>query len=204
MKRVPFTVSLIALAALVLAVAGFANERLLIPEDTAPPLYTSGGAPLFLPDGSVFAIHDGQCAAIPFYRPPECVPPDFNLLEGFDLGALDCPLLVEGFGEFGESFPNPNSTELRGLGAVPVWFVRWDELQDAVDDGELTILELASLESLQIGSASFYQEQNHIFGTHQVSHLALVASGTLQDGSQFDLQVVEVALQLVYVRIAFR
>ncbi len=202
MNRTRLAVSTVVLTGLFLALTASANERLLIPEDTAPPLYTAaGGAPNFLPDGSVFVIHDGQWAAIPFYRPPECVPLDFNLLEGFDLAALDCPLLVEGFAEFRD--PGPILTELNGLGAVPVWFVRWSELQDATADDELTILELASLESLEIGSADFYHEQNHIFGIHPVSHLTVVARGTLEDGRSFALSAVEVALELVKVRIAF-
>jgi hypothetical protein len=182
-----------------------ANERVLIPEDVAPPLYTAaGGAPTFLPDGSVFVIHDDEWAAIPFYRPPECVPLDFNLLEGSDPNALDCPLLVEGFAEFKDaSDPGPILTELNGRGAIPVWFVRYGELTDAMADGELTILELLSLESLQIGSASFYHEQNHIFGLHEVSHLTVAALGMLEDGRLFQLQAVEVDLEIVIVRIAF-
>jgi hypothetical protein len=32
-----------------------------------------------------------EWAAIAFYRPPACVPDDFNLLDFFDPNAMDCP-----------------------------------------------------------------------------------------------------------------
>jgi hypothetical protein len=197
-------ISLGAFAALLAAGAVWADVRLLIPKDIEPPFYTSGAGPNLLPDGSIFAVHDGQWAAIPFIRPPECVPLDFNLLETFDPAALNCPLLVDGFTIWEDlSDPAPKSTQLDGLGEVPVWFVSWSEFQTATADGELTILELASLESLQIGSAEFYREQNHIFGVHPVSHLTIAARGSLEDGRTFQLQAVEVNWDLANVRIAF-
>lgn len=48
---------------------------------------------------------------------------------------------------------------LHGLGAVPVWFVSWPEMQAALADDVLTVL--LSLPSLRIGSASFFKETQH-------------------------------------------
>jgi len=86
---------------------------------------------------------------------------------------------------------------------VPFWFVHLSEFQAAIADGELTISELASFDSLLKGTASFYNEQNHIFGLHPVSHYAMVASGTLDDGRSFNLLFIEVNLKLVQVQIDF-
>jgi hypothetical protein len=206
MKRRRIFVALGVLAALVLAGVVWADVRLSVPEDTEPPLYTSGAGPGLLPDGTIFALHNNEWAAIPFSRPPECVPVDFNLLDILDFSGAPfaCPLLVEGFTVWKDlSDPGPSLEQYQGLGAVPVWFVRWSELEAATADGELTILELASLDSLRIGTASFFQWQNHIYGLHPVSHATLVASGTLADGGSFDLVVIEVGLELVMVRIEF-
>src|SRR5215207_201813 len=84
-------------ALLTLVGSVWADIRLSMPEDIAPSAYTSLAGPSpFLPG----VIQDGEWAAIPFYRPPECVPFDFNLMDWYDgsLAALDCPFLLEGFG----------------------------------------------------------------------------------------------------------
>ena len=39
----------------------------------------------------------GEWAAIPFYRPADCIPADFNLLDFFDPAAFACPSYVSGF-----------------------------------------------------------------------------------------------------------
>jgi hypothetical protein len=181
--------------------AAHADEHLRVPQGIQPPVYTSAGGPLFLPDGAIFAMHDGEWAAIPLWRPAQCIRQDFNLLEYFDLAALACPLLVEGFVRWNNG---PVSWEARGLGSVPIWFVRWPELQQAMVDGRLTIVELGAVDSLVTGVADFYQEQNHSVVNHPMSHLALGASGTLEDGRSFRLHVVEVGLRLVQVQIDFR
>ena len=175
--------------------AVWANQHVRVPQDVAPPFYTS------VP---VDTLHNDDWAAIPFWRPAECVPADFNLLDYFNAAAVECPLLVEGFAEFRSlDDRGPILTEARGLGAVPIWFVRWPELQAATADGALTIGELASQPSLLVGTANIYNEQNHIYRIHQVSHLALVARGTLQDARTFELQIVDVDLELVRVLIEF-
>jgi hypothetical protein len=193
--------SLLGLAAISFPGWSFADLHLRVPQDIQPPVYTSAGGPFTLPDGTVFALHDDEWAAIPFWRPAECIRPDFNLLESFDLAALDCPLLVDGFVRWRNG---PVSWEARGVGTVPIWFVLRTELEQATADDELTIVELAALGSLLVGTADFYHEQNHGFAIHPVSHLALVAWGTLEDGRRFSLRVVEVKLGLVQVHIVFR
>jgi hypothetical protein len=171
-----------------------ADEHLRFPRDIQPDFYHSGG-----PIGS---LSDGEWVAIPFWRAPESIPAEFNLLDTFDPEAVDLPLLVEGFLRWtGEG---PASWEARGRGAVPIWFVRAPDLQAATADGELTIGELASLDSLRVGTADFYQEQNHIYGLHQVSHYTLVSSGELSDGRSFKLLFVEVNLEFVRAKIVVR
>jgi hypothetical protein len=197
---------LAALTLLLAAVPTRADIRLSIPEDLQPPVYTSSAGPFRDAAGSLFVITDGEWAAIPFWRPPACIPADFNLFHWVDLDAVECPLLVEGFAiwEGTEPVGAPAITETWGLGAVPVWFVRLEELEDASADGELTIDELAAMDSLIVGTASFYHEQNHTVTIHQVSHLTVVASGTLEDGRTFEVRAVEVAYELVYAEILFR
>src|SRR5262245_22442881 len=193
MSRHRFALGLGAFALLTLVGSVWADIRLNIPEDIAPSAYTSGNGPgPFLPG----VVQDGEWAAIPFYRPPECAPPDFNLMDWFDasLQALDTPFLLEGFGIWPgkEASGFPQSTQLRGLGAVPVWFVRWSELQAAMSGGELTILELASLPSLRVGTATIVEEQLHYQPPHHVSHSTMVAHGTLEGGGSFSVHAVEI------------
>ncbi|MCI0746525.1 MAG: hypothetical protein L0Y58_14080 [Verrucomicrobia subdivision 3 bacterium] len=185
-----------------LASVSWANERLVVPGDIQPDFYTASGGPFLLPDGTTVALNDGEWAAIPFWRPIQCVPLDFNLLETFDPRALSCPLFIAGFLEFKDGVPI--SWELQGVAPLPIWFVKWSELQAATADGELTIVELASLDSLQTGTATYYQDQNHLFGLHPVSHLTLVARGKLKDGRSFDLRVIEVNLKFTQAQIVFK
>jgi hypothetical protein len=198
--------SVLLLAALTLLLAAVpirADIRLSIPQDIEPLVYTSPNGPSpFLPG----VINDGEWAAIPFYRPPEFVPPNFNLMDWFDPALEDCPILVEGFVVFPGTEPTgfPRSSQLRGTGAVPVWFVKWDELQAAMSDGELTILELASLDSLIVGTASKFEEELHYQPPHQVGHSTFTARGMLADGRTFEVLAVEVDLEYELVRIEFK
>ncbi|HZN03054.1 MAG TPA: hypothetical protein VFD06_05655 [Candidatus Polarisedimenticolia bacterium] len=193
MTRIHRFVATLALAAgLAVPVVARANDHVRVPEDIDPNFYTS--APLE-------SLTDGEWTAIPFFRPPECIRADFNILRYFDAAALLCPLLVEGFAEFNDVGPILSS--LHGRGAVPIWFVRAAELAAATADRVVTIGELGALPSLQKGVAGFYNEQNHIFGVHQVSHFTLVARGALDDGRAFEVGVIEVDLELVRAIIEF-
>ena len=71
-------------------------------------------------------IHtDGEWAAIAFYRPPECVGPDFNLLNLFDGSAFGCRPAdgpyMEGFGIYkGNPMNGPIQSRLQNVpGRVP-------------------------------------------------------------------------------------
>ena len=162
-----------------------------VPEDVEPPFYARIG------QDEIY--HNDDWAAIVFYRDPSCVPADFNLLEFFDftpdpdfgLRVFGCPLTIAGF-EVRKNAPGqgpPIQAKYHGLGAVPVWFVSWPELQDAhvgqlINQGEL----LSSADSLRIGSASFYSETLHPTGGAQVAHITIDAHGQLTDGTQFQFQ----------------
>lgn len=171
----------IALLTLVLTTAPvvFANTR-----------YDDGNLPFYARIERGEILHTEEWAFVVFYRPPECVRADFNLLDFFDVpAAFGCkPPTTDGFVIMADGANTPLQSKLRGLGAVPVWFVRWPELSAAVTDGPLTITELANLPSLMTGSASFYTETLHPYGGAQVSKLTLVGSGTLQDGRSFKIR----------------
>ena len=185
--------------------ASRADIRLSVPKEIQPSAYTSpNGLSSFLPG----VIHDGEWAAIPFYRPPECVPLGFNLLDWFDgsMAAIDCPFLLEGFGIWPGTEPTglPKATQLRGRGAVPVWFVKTVDLAEAMSDGELTILELASLRfAAQLGQRA-YMRNGHWDGPHPNSHSTIVASGTLEDGRSFRFYAIEIGLEWNEVQIVFK
>jgi hypothetical protein len=157
-----------------------AQVRLDIPEqDPGPPFYAR------IRTG--FVPHTDQWAAIIFYRQPGCVPPAFNLLNLFNPpAAFGCPLTVDGFAIYDEAPVPPGAApklaKLFGLGAVPVWFVSWPELQSAMGDGVLTITELAALPSLRIASATLFRETLQpgplpAGGGAQVPKMTIVASG---------------------------
>ena len=177
----------ICLAAFALGTAAQAQIRLDVPEDRQPPGYANFGQG-FLP-------HTEEWAVVIFYRTPACVPADFNLLDFFDAPPrpFSCALHIEGF-TLWRSLDDPYAAEiiLHGTGAVPVWFVRWPELQAAIADGVLTIGELAALPSLLTGSASFFLEsiRNDIV-QQRGGNEALIASGTLTDGRSFQVEITE-------------
>jgi len=186
--------------------------RLLIPsEDDGPPFYASMDTP---PTGQIF--QDGVWVAIPFVRDTSCVRSDSNLLVAFDPRAFECPLTVHGFAIYKNGpypiDPVPVFALLMGNGAVPIWFVRWSELQAAIVDDEVKIGELAALPSLLIGSASFFELVNQI-GTLRPQgqgngKIEIASSGTLDDGREFQFSVREMGVDQVstlrHVRIEFR
>ena len=141
-----------------------------------------------------FVPNDGSWAGIVFLRSPLCVPADFNLLDWFNRwAAWDCELMVEGE-EWWHSLDAPPPFQLRdrGLGAVPVYFARWPELQAAIADDLLTIGELQSLPSLLKGTASFLEHVVH--NSNQPTnhgHETLVSRGTLDDGRTFEFRYNE-------------
>ena len=138
-------------------------------------------------------FHNDQWAVIVFYRPPACVPADFDLLQQFDVpGAFGCVLeetiTVGGFtlwdnGPFADP-PDQAPTQLifQGLGAVPVWFVDWEELQAVIaEDGDLTIGDLEGMDSLLKGTASSYHETTHPFQSNKNGMVNFTGEGTLDE-----------------------
>ena len=157
--------------------------------------------------------HTDDWAGIVFYRPPACIPEDFNLLDFFDIPRVfDCnPPTTDGFAiwKHGPGIDAaPLLVELHGLGAVPVWFVPWPALQAALADDVITIGELVSLQPL-VGSATAYHETLRPTGEVKVSTIEFNARGGLVDGRsfQFEATVVEAAPPnsgFVHTRIVFR
>lgn len=182
--------SLVALLVAVAGAVGWADAgnaavRQSIPDEQAgPPFYARIEAQ---------AIHTDEWAAIPFYRDPSCVPADFNLLSFFDIPrAFSCSLTVEGFVVWKNGPPPqdfaPMQQVLREAGPVPVWLVSWPELESAMADGVLTIVELAALPSLQTGHADSFHEVLHPLAGAQRGMIQLNARGTLADGRSFTVQ----------------
>ena len=200
-------------ALLVLAVAAItsaAQVRVTFPgDDPGPPFYAALER-IFLP-------HTDESAAVTFLRQPGCVPDNFNLLDVVDVpGSFGCPLTVEGFAVFKNAPPPvdlaPIQVNMHGLGAVPIWFVSWAELQAAIADDVLTVPELLSLPSLQIGSASFFKETQHPGPERPQGpgngEIEMTAYGTLTDGRTFQFQVREMGIEQVsilrHIKIEFR
>ena len=153
---------------------------------------------------------DGEWAAIPFYRPPTCVRPDFNLLDFFDVPAVfGCPAsdpYLAGFGIFRDGPMNaPTQSRLQIVPgrAMPFWFVRWTELHAVITDDELTIGELAGLPSLLEGEATFYSETLHPFQASRQTMISIVAFGVLEDNRTFRFRATETLGELRHVEIAF-
>ena len=141
----------VTVVALTLSMVARAQVHRQIPEDQQPPYYAT------IDRG--FMPHTEEWAVVIFYRTPECVPADFNLLDFFDPPPRPflCALQIEGHSNWRSvDDPFPADIHLQGTGAVPLWFVRWPELQAAVADDKLTVAELSALPSLLIGSASFF------------------------------------------------
>jgi hypothetical protein len=188
---------------------------LLIVPGAYAKIRTEGGGdvPFYARLESEDTLHTDEWAPIVFYRPPECVPDDFNLLDFYDWpddlgpGAFGCTSpTTDGFmiwdGEPGLS--PPIQIKLNGLGAVPVWFVAWPELQAAMEDGELTMADLEAMHSLMIGLASIYTETLHPTGVVKVPMINYVASGTLDDGRSFHVHALLVSGKVTNISIEFK
>lgn len=165
--------------------------------DPGPPFY----ARIQLAPPQILFV-DGW-AVIPFYRDPDCIPEDFNLLEFFDPpAAFGCTLLVEGFSLWqGEPFMGaPKIVHSRGKGSVVFWFIPEDVVMEAVDDGMLTIGELSALEGRISGEATQFTEvlQPHPLpaemggGGHPNPKIVQNAVGILDDGRSFNFHVTGV------------
>jgi hypothetical protein len=202
MKKQTFLAALLLLSAVISTSTVQANIRVNVPEDNEPPFYARINGYEFIGNEGIFRTE--EWAAIVFYRDPGCVPGTFNLLSFFDFSiwalppADRCPLTIEGF-EIWNAFPPPEPafpihTKSRGLGAVPIWFVAWPEMQALLADRVLTIGELESATTLLKGHATIYNETLHppggglVTDAAQVGHINIDASGLLEDARQFQFQ----------------
>ncbi len=164
--------------------------RLNVPEDhPGNPFYS----PIHdIPGVSFLFPHTEEWGAAPFERELSCVPPGFNLLDVFDPGSFSCALTVEGF-QIWDNPPTPFPVDpgplkvlSRGLGAVPIVFAHWNEIQLAMSDAVLTLPELLNLSSAIVGTADHYVA-NYVNGPLPLGFVMqkIVASGTLPDGRSF-------------------
>ena len=148
------------------------------------------GPPFYANLSADFMANDGKMVGIAFYREPSCVPINFNLLVQFNPpAAFGCTLTIEGkrWSRNPATDPFPFQIRYVGLGAVPIYFVRTDELAAAVGDGVLTITELQALPSLVVGIADDFHQVIHNSNQapgaqkqeHNKGHEELDATGTI-------------------------
>jgi hypothetical protein len=194
----------------VLAPAGMAQTAERVAQNSADfPFYAR------IARGEIY--HDGDWAAIAFYRPPQCIRTDFNLLDFLDIpevfGCNAAEPYVIGFAVLKNDVPiqsrlqlNPNLQRLTPEDQMPIWFVSWTELQTAMEDDNLTIEELVNMDSLLIGTAKSYTETLHPFGFAQQTMISIVASGFLEDGRKFSYQATGTKEdnRLNHVKIEFK
>ena len=174
-------------------------RRAIPDEDPGPPYYARVGLQVF---------DDGEWVAIPFYRPPSCIPADFNLLQFFHFpgpdgpGAFACPLLMSGFLLIEPDAPLgtfPRRVVLEGTD-VPVWFIPSAVFAEATVDGGLTVGELEDLQAMH-GLARSYHETLHPRADEHL--IVIVARGALEDGRTFAFDTVHLRDEIQTLRIAF-
>ncbi|MEJ2502724.1 MAG: hypothetical protein P8177_05305 [Gemmatimonadota bacterium] len=221
MRRRAHLVPLMTTALLALAACDATDTQAPLAPDTAVKAQAfrnavpedSPGPPYYSPLGNGLAAHDGEWAAIPFLREISCVDPTANLFVPYG-PAMGCTLTVRGHerwqdGKWDDGLPwdgiAPRQTQYIGLGAVPVVFVHWAELEPELADGVILLPELMALPSLVTGTASFYKETDilGLSGPHGIGNgsYTIDARGALDAGGAFRLLVNEVKGELVQVRI---
>jgi hypothetical protein len=165
-----------------------------------PVVIESGGeVPFYARFGENETFDNGEWTAIVFYRPPECIPADFDLNRFFhfpgenDPGAFACAppttTSVETWQTGPQTDPAPLISKMTGRGAVPVWFVLNTEMGPVQADGAVTIGELAGLPSRLVGAAETYSELLHPTQSNSKPLIQFSAEGTLADGRAFTLEV---------------
>lgn len=173
-----------------------------------PVVIDSGGeVPFYARFGEDETFDDGTWTVIVFYRPPDCIPADFNLNRFFHFpdetgpGAFGCAPAtmtgVETWQNGPEVDPAPLEAEMTGRGAVPVWFVKGAELEEVMADGLTTIDEVASLPSRLVGTAATYNEFLRPTQSNEAPMIRFTAVGTLEDGVPFHVDVSKGAADVV-------
>lgn len=126
--------------------------------------------------------------------------------------AFGCTLLVEGFALFEGDLPVPKVVRQQGIGPVPFWFVPADAVMAAIQDGVLTIGELAALPGRLVGNASSFNEMQHASappesfggGGHRNPMLTQSAQGMLEDGRAFEYHLTEINAVVKAIELHFR
>lgn len=159
----------------------------------------NGEVPFYARFGENETFSNGEWTVIVFYRSPDCIPADFNLNQFFHFpgdngpGAFACTppttTSVEYWANGPQTDPAPLKAEMKGRGAVPVWFFAQAEIEAAMADGIVTIGELAVLPSRQIGTAATYTELLHPSQSNAQSLIQFTAEGNLEDGRSFMVDV---------------
>lgn len=159
----------------------------------------NGEVPFYARFGESETFSDGEWTVIVFYRPPGCIPADFNLNQFFHFpaegspGAFACAppttTSVEYWANGPDTDPAPLIAEMTGRGAVPVWFIAKTDVQQAMEDGMVTIGELDALPSQLAGEAATYTELLHPSQTNARALIQFTAEGTLEDGRAFIVNV---------------
>lgn len=182
-----------------------AAVRLAVPDEHPnAPFYSPIG--LSPNTGALRFPRNEEWGAAPFVRDLGCVPPDFNLLSLFDLAPAFpegpprpflCALTVAGHIVFEDGGPPPSGliqSQMHGLGAVPVVFAAWSEIEAAIADDVLTLPELLGLPSAMVGTADLYKE-TVVRGSLPSGQVAfrLNARGVLPDGRRFRLVYIDEA-----------
>jgi hypothetical protein len=170
-----------------LCAGAFAAERTAVPPDPYAPVW-------------VRAMGDPAANVVVwiFYRAPENVPVDFNLLDLFDvndrdgngiLDPWDCPFLMQGHQLFQEGVIMKAS--LQEIDEVPVWFTSFDEaIEVLMTTGTITIEQLEQMTSLVKGAATFYHEELHPSGgAMPVVKYNYGAKGSLENGRSFSVHI---------------
>lgn len=130
-----------------------------IPQDNpGPPFYARIGEI----DTDRLFMESGNIVIIPMLRNVECINPDFNLLQIFDVpAAFGCALTVYGKGLI-EPGATPDVFPVMAYlqsDDMPIWFLERNPLLGAMEDGVLTLSELEALNPKK-GVATWYIEYN--------------------------------------------
>lgn len=178
------------------------------PADQSEPVHleANGEVPFYARFGESELFSDGEWVVIVFYRPPDCIPADFNLNQFFHFpgetgpGAFACTppttTSVELWANSPETDPAPLMAEMTGRGAVPIWFLALEEVEPAMADGVVTIGDLAAMPSRQVGTAAAYGELLHPSQTNSQPLIQFTASGALEAGGTFSVSVSQGAAEV--------
>lgn len=194
----------LALALLTLTLGGCSQDSdPLTPSDPGDPLIQQVTFPDPDPGPPIFArvttqrnqiFSDGEYVGIPFYRNPDCVPHDINLLQGLfpptdeGPGAFGCPMTGSGY-YFIEEDAEPGTFPIVSVtqGPVFIWFVSWEAFSAASSDGELTMADLLEMDPLR-GEADLFLE---VLYPREANHrVELWSRGVLSDGRAFHFNVL--------------